>query len=74
MEVDASKRQEIAVALRELSAYPGNASMYMEAFMSDLRQTIDPFGMSNSYADLYDILADLIEPSGADELAEKEES
>ena len=58
----AEEKREVAENLREQAAYPGSSSMYMEAFIEDLRQIIDPYNMSNSYADLYDILADLIEP------------
>ena len=59
----AEEKREVAESLREQAAHPGSSSMYMEAFIEDLRQIIDPYNMSNSYADLYDILADLIEPS-----------
>ena len=58
----AEEKREVAENLREQAAYPGNSSMYMEAFIEDLKQIIDTYGMSNNYADLYDILADLIEP------------
>lgn len=63
----AEEKREVAENLRAQAAYPGSSSMYMEAFMDDLRQIIDTYNMSNNYADLYDILADLIEPSEDDQ-------
>lgn len=59
----AEEKREVAENLRAQAAYPGNSSTYMEAFIEDLKQIIDINNMGNNYGDLYDVLADLIEPS-----------
>lgn len=54
------ERIEIARELRNAAAYGG--PHYAEEFRDDLRQIIDPYNMTGTHGQLFEILADLIEP------------
>lgn len=66
------ERREVAESLRYAADYPGRPVQYMEQFIEELREAIFSDVCSGAdYSEMFQRLAELIDPDGSDADADR---